>query len=305
MKFAYFPGCSAKTTCPELYQSLKVVARELGLDLEELEVASCTGSRQLREGNWELFLTLNARTLALAEQMGRPVMTICATCVLNLVEVNEILRKDETVRAKINANLADSGLTYRGTTEVTHLLWVLLRDIGAETLARRFKRPLRGLRVGPFYGCHILRPKHALSFDDPDSPTSLDKLISLVGAEPTGFAGRTNCCGFHVLMTKEQVAMGLASKRLGEASDAAADCLVTTCPLCHTSLDAYQGLAGKRAGRSFQTPILHLPQLVGLAMGLDPKELMLDAHMVSTAKVLDKLEHSLADRIRERIQLQS
>lgn len=289
MKFAYFPGCSAKTTCPELYHSLNVVASELGLDVQELEVASCTGSRQLREGNWELFLTLNARTLALAERLGRPVMTICATCVLNLIEVNEILRNDEALRARINANLADNSLMYHGTTEATHLLWVLLRDFGVEALSARVKRPLRGLRVGPFYGCHILRPKQALSFDDPDSPTSLDKLIRLVGAEPVGFAGRSNCCGFHVLMTKEQVATSLAGKRLGEASDAAADCLVTTCPLCHTSLDPYQQAAGKSVGRSFHMPILHLPQLVGLAMGISPKDLMMDANVVSTSKVLDKL----------------
>ncbi|MCC6887746.1 MAG: CoB--CoM heterodisulfide reductase iron-sulfur subunit B family protein [Hyphomicrobiales bacterium] len=289
MKFAYFPGCSAKTTCPELYHSLGVVGRELGLDLEELEIASCTGSRALRESNWELFLTLNARTLALAERLGRPVMTICATCVLNLIEVNDILRQDGALRAKINANLADSGLVFRGTTEATHLLWVLLRDIGPENLERRIRRPLQGLRVGPFYGCHILRPKGALSFDDPDSPTSLDKLIRLCGAEPVGFAGRANCCGFHVLMTKEHVATKLAGKRLAEASDAAADCLVTTCPLCHTSLDPYQGMAGKSVGRSFHMPILHLPQMVGLAMGLSPKDLMLDRNVISTSTMLGKI----------------
>ena len=198
MKFAYYPGCSAKSTCPELDISMKAVAKKLGLELAELDMAACTGARELRDSNEELFLTLNARTLALAEKLERNVITVCATCLLNLVEVNDRLRRDAELRAKINRNLAEVGLQYRGESEVTHLLWVLLRDIGAETLAKRIVRPLQGLRVAPFYGCHILRPKDVLGFDDPDSPTSLDTLIRLLGAEPVTYDGKKRCCGFHV-----------------------------------------------------------------------------------------------------------
>jgi succinate dehydrogenase / fumarate reductase cytochrome b subunit len=268
---------------------MKAIATELQFDLAELEAAACTGSRQLRDTNEELFLTLNARTLAMAEAMGRDVLTICATCFLNLMEVNQWLRRDKDLLNKINANLSEVGLRYNGGCEVTHILWVLMRDIGAEALAKRIVRPLRGLRVAPYYGCHILRPKDVLGFDDPDSPTSLDSLIRLVGAEPVRYDGKTRCCGFHVLMTKEDVASKLAGRRLREAQDEQADCLVTTCPLCHTSLDPFQARAAKTSGARANLPIIHLPQLLGLSLGLDPKRLELDAHVVSTAPVLERI----------------
>jgi len=289
MKFAYYPGCSAKSTCPELDISMKAVARKLGLELTELEVAACTGARQLRDSNEALFLTLNARTLALAEKMERNVVTVCATCLLNLVEVNDRLRRDAELRTKINKNLSEIGLQYRGECEVTHILWVLLRDIGAEALAKRIVRPLHGLRVAPFYGCHILRPKDVLGFDDPDSPTSLDTLIRLLGAEPVAYDGKKRCCGFHVLMEKEGVALKLSGRRLLEAQEAKADCLVTTCPLCHTSLDPYQSAAARTSGAKADLPIIHLPQLLGLGLGLDPTELRLDGHVVPMAPVLEKI----------------
>ena len=289
MKFAYYPGCSAKSTCPELDISMKAVAKKLGIELTELEVAACTGARQLRDSDEELFLTLNARTLALAEKLERNVVTVCATCLLNLAEVNDKLRRDAELRTKINRNLSEIGLKYRGECEVTHLLWVLLRDIGAEALGRRIARPLHGLRVAPFYGCHILRPKDVLGFDDPDSPTSLDTLIRLLGAEPVAYDGKKRCCGFHVLMAREDVALKLSGRRLWEAREAKADCLVTTCPLCHTSLDPYQSAAARTSGAKADLPIIHLPQLLGLGLGLDPIELKLDGHVVSMAPVLQKI----------------
>jgi succinate dehydrogenase / fumarate reductase cytochrome b subunit len=275
MKFAYYPGCSAKTTCPELDQSMKAVAKHLELDLAELEVATCTGSRQIRDSNEELFLTLNARTLALAERLERDVMTVCATCLL-----------------KITDNLAKVGLEYRGSVEVTHILWVLLRSIGAEQLARKIVRPLRGLRVAPFYGCHILRPKDVLGFDDPDSPTSptsLDSLIRLLGAEPVDYDGKKRCCGFHVLMTKEDLALKISGRRLTQAREGQADCVVTTCPLCHSSLDPYQSAVESKLGKKIELPIVHLPQLLGLGLGISAKELRLEGNAVSTAGVLEKI----------------
>lgn len=289
MKFAYYPGCSAKTTCPELDVSMKAVAKKLDLDLAELEVAACTGSRQIRDSDQELFFTLNARTLALAEALERDVMTVCATCLLNLVEVNQILRQDADLRKKINGNLAKIGLEYRGNVEVTHLLWVLLRNIGAEQLGKKIVKPLRGLRVAPFYGCHILRPKDVLGFDDPDSPTSLDTLIHLLGAESVSYDGKKRCCGFHVLMTSEDIALKLSGKRLSQARDAQADCVVTTCPLCHSSLDPYQAAVESKLGAKINLPIVHLPQLLGLGLGIDARELRLDSNAVSTAPVLEKI----------------
>lgn len=268
---------------------MAAVAKRMGIDLVELEVAACTGARQLRVVDEELFLTLNARTLALAEDMGLDVVTVCATCCLNLIEVNERLRREDSLRNTINRHLSAIGLRYRGTANVRHFLWVLLRDIGEGALARMIVRPLRGLRVAPYYGCHILRPQGSLGFDDPDSPTSFNALIRVLGAKPVAYPGQNRCCGFHVLMTKDEVATKISGRRLMEAEQARADCIVTTCPLCHTSLDPYQSDAARTSGASGMLPILHLPQFLGLGLGLDPQELKLDKHVVSTGPVLQKI----------------
>jgi succinate dehydrogenase / fumarate reductase cytochrome b subunit len=216
-------------------------------------------------------------------------MTVCATCLLNLTEVNNTLRENAELRKKINGNLAKVDLEYRGSVEVTHILWVLLRNIGAEQLARKIVRPLRGLRVAPFYGCHILRPKDVLGFDDPDSPTSLDSLIRLLGAEPVDYDGKKRCCGFHVLMTKEDLALKISGRRLTQAREGQADCVVTTCPLCHSSLDPYQSAVESKLGKKIDLPIVHLPQLLGLGLGIGAKELKLEGNAVSTAPVLEKI----------------
>ena len=288
MKYAYYPGCSAKSTCPELDQSTNVVARELGIELVELEVAGCTGSRQIRDLDRDLFLTLNARTLALAENMNLDVLTVCATCLLNLTEVNKTLRDDPGLMERINENLSASGLSYCGGVEVTHLLWVLLKDIGAEELGRKTRKPLTGLRVAPFYGCHILKPKEVLGFDDPDYPTSLENLIRVIGAKPVDYKGKRGCCGFHVLLDNEDVSLKMSGKHLSQAKDEKADCLVTTCPLCHTALDPYQTAIEKQLDMKLDVPIIHLPQLLGLALGLDPGELKLSDHVVSPSSMLAK-----------------
>jgi len=289
MKYAYYPGCSAKSTCNELDVSTQAVAEKLGLELVELEVAACTGAREVRDKDPELFYTLNARTLALAEKLGLDLVTVCATCQLNLAEVNHKLKNDEALREKINRNLAGENLRYEGKVAVKHFLWILSTDVGFEKLKSLVKRPLTGLKVAPFYGCHILRPAKILGFDDPDNPTSLENVFRILGAEPVEYRGKSRCCGFHVLLSQEEIALKMSGRHLGEAKQKEADCLVTTCPLCHTALDPYQESIEKVTNQQLQMPILHLAQLLGLAFGMEPDELKLSSHVVSVQPVLDKI----------------
>lgn len=289
MKFAYYPGCSAQTTCFELDESMKIVARELGIEIVELDVAGCTGAREIRDLNQELFMLLNARTLALAERAKLDILTVCATCQLNLAEVNRGMRSDPALMAKVNEGLSRVNLSYSGTVEVKHLLWVIARDEGLDQLKGKVSRPLRGLRIAPFYGCHILRPKQELGFDDPDRPSSLENLIRTLGGVPVDYRGRTRCCGFHVLLTDEEISLKIAGRRLTEAGEGEADCLVTTCPLCHTALDPYQRAIEDKVRRSINLPVLHLPQLVGLALGVNPRDLKLSSHLVSPERMLAKI----------------
>lgn len=284
MRWAYFPGCSARGTCHELDRSTRALAAALGLQLVDLPDPGCTGAREFRAVNLAFHRAANARILSLAEACGLDLMVVCDTCLLNLTEVNRDMRGDPALRQEVNRQLSSIGRRYDGGVRVKHLLWVLMEDLGPEVLRRRVVRPLRGLRVGPYYGCHILRPREAYGDGPADSAALLDACIRLTGAEPVGYPGDTACCGFHILVPEEALALSLAAEPLRGARRAGIDCLVTPCPLCHTVMDGYQ--PSIPAGPGPPLPILHLSQLVGLAIGLDPAELGLGKHVVAATRVL-------------------
>jgi succinate dehydrogenase / fumarate reductase cytochrome b subunit len=282
MNFAFYPGCSAKSTCVELNVAMRKVAAALGLQLTELESATCTGAREIRAIDPVGFFALNVRILALAERDGLPLMTICNTCTLNLIDANATFAEDDDLARKVNLRLADEGLQYRGTTRVTHFLWVLFEDIGAERLREQVVYPLTGLSVAAFYGCHITRPPGKYGFIDSRNNRSLEQLSELLGCKPVDYTGRTDCCGFHTAAHDERIAIKLTGQHIQSAKSNGAQAMVTPCPLCHTVLDGFQKEIEMDAGVKLNMPVLHLPQLVGLALGMSHEELRLDKHIVST-----------------------
>lgn len=280
MKLAYYPGCSAKSTCQELNEATHVVAASLGLDLMELESATCTGARELRAIDPIGFHSLNVRILALAEREHLPLMTICNTCTLNLLDANENFRKDAELAHKVNERLEQEGLQYRGTTRVTHFLWVLLEEIGEEKLKQRTVNPLTDLTVAAFYGCHITRPPGRYGFVDSRNNVAIERLARVFGCKPIDYSGRTECCGFHTAAHDERVAIKLTGQHIDSAKRNGARAMVTPCPLCHTVLDSMQREIEKDLAKKLDMPIFHLPQLVGLAIGIPPEKLALQRHMV-------------------------
>jgi succinate dehydrogenase / fumarate reductase cytochrome b subunit len=289
MKYAFYTGCAAKGACPELYQSAVKVAGLLGIELDEMKSAACCGAGVVQEGDPDLGLAINARTFAQAEAKGLPMLTICGTCQGVLSSANNTLKEDPAARDRVNAMLAPDGIAYRGTVDVKHFLWVLIQDVGLTKLRQAVKRSLAGLRVAPFYGCYILRPSKNLGFDDPNNPTSLEELIIALGGERIDYSGRIKCCGFPLALENEPMALAMGGNATAEAKREGADCMVTPCPLCHMSLDIYQERAGKQRGERLDMPVFHLPQLVGLALGLSEQDLGLSRHMVPVAKAMKVL----------------
>ncbi len=280
MKFAYYPGCSARSTCAELNEATHRVAASLGLDLVQLDTATCTGARELRAIDPLAFYILNVRILALAEREGLPLMTICNTCTLNVLDAHAAFLEDSDLAAKINAWLADEGLRYSGHTRISHFLWVLYEDIGEARLRTLVKRPLSGLTVAAFYGCHITRPPQRYKFVDSRNSIALERLAEILGCRPIDYSGRTECCGFHTAAHDERIAIKLTGAHIQAAKVNGANSMVTPCPLCHTVLDGFQREIERDMGQKLGMPVLHLPQLVGLALGLSPEELRVDQHMV-------------------------
>jgi succinate dehydrogenase / fumarate reductase cytochrome b subunit len=298
MKVAYWPGCVSRGFTPELHGSMAKVAPMLDIELVQLDRANCCGAGVIAEHSQELADTLNARTFALAQQVPGAdlMMNICSTCQGAQGECQERLDANEEYRAHVNETLkATQGLEYEAGIINKNFLWVLVEDIGLDKLSSLVKRPLTNLKVGPFYGCYIVRPTSRLGINS-ENPrdTYLPKVIEALGGTVIDYAGSHKCCGFPIITMNKKASLDQAGRHLGDAKDADADCLVTPCPLCHLNLDLQQPLAERQIGRKLDMPVLHLPQLVGLALGLTPKEIGLQRHVVKPTSVIDWTEAVVA-----------
>ena len=301
MKLAYWPGCVSRGFTPELHGSMAKIAPLLDLELVELDRGNCCGAGVIAEHNQELADTLNARTFALAQETGLAMMNICSTCQGAQSECQERLDADSAYRAHINETLSGEGLSYTKASDSAdgwtnkNFLWLLVEDYGLDNLAAKVKRPLEGLRVGPFYGCYVLRPKTRLGYDEfPDRDLYLERVIETLGGQVVDYDGARRCCGFPVITMNRETSLRQAGTHVGDAIDAGADCLVTPCPLCHLNLDMQQPEAAKVVNRDLGLAVLHLPQLVGLALGADPKQLGMSKHIASTKWVEQRLAEPVA-----------
>ncbi|MBD2363317.1 CoB--CoM heterodisulfide reductase iron-sulfur subunit B family protein [Anabaena sp. UHCC 0399] len=294
LKYAYFPGCVAQGACGELYQSTQALTQALGIELIELKKAACCGSGTFKEDSQLLEDTVNARNIALAEALNLPLLTHCSTCQGVIGHVNERLQDFQTSNPdyvkQVNGLLNKEGcLPYRGKTEVKHILYALVRDYGLEEISNRVTRKLSGLKCAAFYGCYLLRAQKPIPDEDPYNPEAMENVFRAVGATPIYYRGRTQCCGWPLSSYATTQSFQMAGMHIQDALTAGADCLVTPCPLCHLNLDSRQPEVEKVIGQKLGLPVLHLPQLIALALGVSPKELGLERHIVSTKPVLEKL----------------
>lgn len=288
MKLAYYPGCVAQESGRELDLATRWVAKKLGIELVEFPRFSCCGSGFVDEANEVLNIAINARNLAIAEAAGLDLLTICSTC-QGMLTLANLRMKDPVVRAKVTGALEPLGIRYQGSVKVKHLLRVLVEDIGLATIAAKVVRPLGNVKVGAFYGCHLLRPSDEMGWESGEEPKAFEELLSTLGAEPVYYRGRVLCCGFPIQFVRPETAGRIAGRQIADAKDHGAEAMATPCPLCHISLDAYQNKAEKALDRELSMPVFHLPQLVGLALGASPEELGLARHLVPTDPVLAKI----------------
>jgi succinate dehydrogenase / fumarate reductase, cytochrome b subunit len=292
MRVAYYKGCLASLSAKELDISTQALAPKVGLELEELDAVTCCGAGDIHEAEPDYYLHLNARILAYAEATGSDLlMTVCNVCTLNLRQANLSLQNDDDLLARVNRNLEAVGAPpYSGGVDVKHLLWLIAEGDGFERLKETAHKGLKGLKVAPFYGCQILRPSKLLGFEDPDRPHSLEAIIQACGGEPIDYPAKIKCCGFPIIQAREETALAELIQPLEQASEAGADAIVTPCPLCHLSLDAWQSKLKAATGKDFAMPILHLSQLIGVAAGLEDSELKFRRHVVSVKPVEEKLQ---------------
>ncbi len=280
MKLSYYPGCVSKSTGKEMDASTRAVCAALGIDLVELDDWNCCGATHV--SNELVAAGLAARNMA---RTNLPIMTSCSICYSNLRTAAERLKDPETLN-KVNSVL-DSKYT---SAEIRHVLDVIL-----EALAEKDERiavPLKELKVAPYYGCLLTRPK---GVDSPEYPILIEKLIRRLQAEPVDFRLKTLCCGGPIFMPRQEAAEDIAFRILSEAKRAGAEVIVTVCPLCHLMLDAKQRAMEQKRGEAIGVPVLYVTQLAGIALGLGPEELGLFMNSVSPLSVMEKAYERIAD----------
>lgn len=286
LKYALYTGCTARESTPELLKSTMAIAEKLGIELVLLDEASCCGASHLQDFDDMLSLTLNARNLCYAEKHGLTMVTICNTCQLNVATTKDRLDSDPELKAKVNGKLAEVGLEYKGTSEVKHFLYALQDDYGYENIADAVTNPMGDINIASFYGCHNIRPSHLQNKSNGGEnayrPTSLDNLVKALGGNAVDYESKNKCCGFHVELQNPQTANRLSGTAMLDAIDNNADMMVTPCPLCHLRMDVQQHNIAKEMGREVNIPVLHLPQMVGIALGIDPKDLGLQHNVTQT-----------------------
>jgi len=289
MKFALFTGCVAKGATRELMLSTMKSAEGLGIEFIEMKSAACCGAGVVSEKNPLLADALNARSIAIAEEQDLDLVTICSTCQGILKKTESHVDSDPAYKEKVNNVLEEGGHQYAGgKIKIQHFANVLGTEEGLKLLRDKVTRPLTGLKTAAFYGCYVLRPSELSLYEDPDNPTGMEEIFEILGATPVYYDGRTKCCGFPIIMMNKNASHDMAGNALIDAIDSGADCVVTGCPLCHLSLDAYQPEIDRMNEKGCSIPILHLPQLVALALGYSPQELGMDKHIISTTR-LDKI----------------
>lgn len=289
MKFALFTGCVAKGATRELMVSTMKAAEGLGIDFVEMKSASCCGAGVVSEQSPLLADALNARNFAIAEKQGLDMVTICSTCQGVLKKSEHKIDSDPDYKKQVNDVLHEGGHQYMGgKIKIKHFANILATPEGIRLLKEKVKRPLTGLKTAAFYGCYVLRPSELSEYEDPDNPTGMEEIFEALGATPVYYPSRTKCCGFPIVMMNKNASLAMSGNALIDAVESGADCVVTGCPLCHLNLDAYQPEIEKLNKKGYSIPILHLPQLVGLALGYSPKELDMHKHIASTDQLIKK-----------------
>jgi len=270
--YAYYPGCSLESLGKNYHISAMEVASKLGLDLQEISDWNCCGATAYYPIDELLAYTLSARNLAIAEQTGLiDFVAPCSACYKNAYSTNKLLKSDPELAEHINYALEADNLKITGSMNVRHLIEVFLEDVGLEEIKHKAIKPLKDIKVAPYYGCQMIRPRKG--DENVENPMFFEELISAIGATPIDFSSKTRCCGGSLIITNRSAALDMVSKLLQDATSNNADVIATTCPMCNVNLELYQRQVNHEFGTNYSIPVMYFTQLMGFALGSTEKAL--------------------------------
>jgi len=287
-KYLLFLGCAVPYRASAYEISARKVLAKLGVELVEMPEFNCCGL-PLDPVSHEAMLILAARNLALAEAQNLDILALCPGCAGTLKKVNKILKQDTALEQQINGHLKESGLEFKGTITIKHLMQVLKDDVGVDNIKKAVTKPLTMLKVAEHNGCHLLRPKEYIGYDDPEDPQTLKMLVEATGATCLDYIDETECCGAPSVGVSDKVALQLARDKLNHVKMVEAQALITICPFCHIMYDTNELRIEKMFNETYGIPVLHYPQLLGLALGMTPEELAFGELKVNTSNLIKQV----------------
>lgn len=276
MKIGLYPGCSLKGGSREYKESVSALAKACGIELSDIPDWNCCGATAAHNLNKELALSLPARILALAEQAGMETVVVpCAACYSRLTIVQHELQEDDQLKQRVTDIIE---MPYTGSVKIMNAIQFLQAYI-LEKLPALIKKPF-AYKVACYYGCLLVRPHGILKFDRPEDPHMMDDVMKLIGADSIDWAYKVECCGAGMSVARTDVVGKLSGKIMEDAVDRGAEAIIVACPMCHSNLDMRRADINKSLNRELDTPVLYITQAIGLALGVDAKELGLHRHFV-------------------------
>jgi heterodisulfide reductase subunit B len=290
MKYAFFLGCTIPARSRQYEISTRKVAKAFDIDLVDIEDFSCCGF-PVKAVNQDTAMLMAARNLVLAEEKGLDICAMCSACSSVLTETNHLLKTNREIRDKVNKGLKEVGVRpFDGTIEVRHFSRILFENVGLQKIEKKIQKKLKGLKLANHYGCHYLKPSEVFDgFDDPENPHTLNELVKITGAEVVDYKNYKLCCGGAVLAIDEKASLSIANEKLHNIKEAQADAINLICPFCSVMYDDNQNTIAENFKETYEVPVLYYPQLLGLALGMDPKELGLQLNKIKTKNLLNQL----------------
>jgi len=290
-KYALFTGCLIPSRYPHLEALARILLPEVGIQLtEDLAFSCCPDPIQVGGADRATWLAVAARNLAVAEEQGASIISLCNGCTNTLAVVNNQLRRNEKLREKVNGFLIGTEHSYQGTIEVKHFLQAIWEDFGLDNLKSKVKTPLTVIKAATHGGCHLVSPHEVMQFDNPLDPTKFDKLVQALGAKAIEYEMSTKCCGVSLTLAGDQKASLRAVRdKLTNIYKNGANCLIVGCPFCYQQFDLVQVRVVKLFNLPFQVPIFYYLQLLGIALGHPVEKMKLSAHRIRDRDLEAKL----------------
>jgi heterodisulfide reductase subunit B len=287
--YALFLGCTVPARARNYELSARIMAAKVGLELVDEPNFVCCGF-PLKAMDHKASLLLTGRNLSYAEERGLDIISLCSSCTSALAEDARLLSTDAELRREINQELKKVGRQYRGSVTVKHFARVLWEEVGLERLKEAMALDLNMLKVAVHYGCHYLKPsKIHEGFEEVENPATLDRMVEITGAATLEYRGKKKCCGGPVVASDEGTALKVTRGKLDAIRQAGADLICLVCPFCAVMFDSNQKGIGERFGTDYDIPVLYLPQLLGLGMGLSRKQLGLNLNVVKTKELCERV----------------